>query len=123
MMKIRFACLGLGLLLQCGQLVHAASAEQYVLAVEKINENYKQDTRTFLNTLNPMQRGFSAEQQADYCKILGKYADDLYSAADENRAFIDSEYRNMNKQDVVQQVMASKEMQLLKKYNVQCTLN
>ena len=42
---------------------------------------------------------------------------------DENRDFLDRQYRNMTKQDVIQQVLSSREMQLLKKYNVQCSLN
>lgn len=123
MKQIKFACLGLGLLLQLGQPVQAASAEQYVLAVDKINEGYKESTRNFLNTLDPMQRGFTAAQQADFCKILGKYADDLYAAADTNRAYLDKQFANITKKDVIAQVLSSKEMQMLKRYDVQCSLN
>ena len=119
MKKIIYAILLSGI----GFNLYAASAEQYVLAVNDINEKYKKDTRQFFMSLDPQQQGFTSLQQAQYCGIVQVYVNDLYSAADENRAFIDREYRNMNKQDVVQQVMASKEMQLLKKYNVQCTLN
>lgn len=119
MKKILLAVLiaGLGL-----QTVQAASAEQYVLAVGKINAEYKQNMRNFFNTLDPMQRGFSTAQQTVFCKILGKYADDLYQAADENRAYLDRQYVNISKKDVILQVMSSKEMQMLKPYNVQCGL-
>ncbi|UUS59683.1 MULTISPECIES: hypothetical protein [unclassified Acinetobacter] len=103
--------------------IAAASAEQYVIAVNDINEKYKTDVRQFFSQLDPQQQGFKADQQVKYCGIVQTYVNDLYRAADENRAFLDREYRNMNKQDVIQQVIASKEMQLLKKYNVQCTLN
>ncbi|WP_180152675.1 MULTISPECIES: hypothetical protein [unclassified Acinetobacter] len=103
--------------------IAAASAEQYVIAVNDINEKYKTDVRQFFSQLDPQQQGFKADQQVKYCGIVQTYVNDLYRAADENRAFLDREYRNMNKQDVIQQVIASKEMQLLKKYNVQCALN
>lgn len=103
--------------------IAAASAEQYVIAVNDINEKYKTDVRQFFSQLDPQQQGFKADQQVKYCGIVQAYVNDLYRAADENRAFLDREYRNMNKQDVIQQVIASKEMQLLKKYNVQCALN
>lgn len=119
MKKMIFAVLAWGMALQA---VNAASAEQYVQAVERINDRYKQDTRTFLSTLDPMQRGFTPEQQAGFCKILNKYADDLYAAADANRAYLDRQYANISKKDVIAQVVDSKEMRMLKPYNVQCDL-
>lgn len=105
------------------QGVFAASAEQYVLSVNDINEKYKKDVRAFLGNLDPQQSGFTVSQQAQFCGIVGTYVNDLYRAADENRDFLDRQYRNMTKQDVIQQVLSSREMQLLKKYNVQCSLN
>ena len=102
--------------------VYAASAEQYVLAVEEINAQYKQDTRQFLRGLNPQQQGFNPQQQQQFCGIVSRYVDRLYQAADENRAYLDRRYQNINKQDVIQQVNTSKEMQLLKKYQVNCDL-
>ncbi|AVH14430.1 hypothetical protein CTZ23_09130 [Acinetobacter indicus] len=101
-------------------VVQAASVEQYVLAVEQINQSYKQQTRQFLKGLNPQQSGFSPAQQQQFCGIVQNYIDQLYSAADENRAYLDPQYRNMTKQDVAQQVYSSKEMQMLKKYQVNC---
>ncbi len=120
MKKIIFALFALGISLQS---VQAASAEQYVQAVEKINENYQQDTRNFLKMLDPMQRGFTAAQQAGFCQILGKYANDLYQAADVNRVYLDKQYANITKKEVIAQVLSSKEMQMLKRYNVQCNLS
>ena len=117
-MIVAFFMAGLGL-----QAVQAASAEQYVLAVSKINDRYQQDTRNFFNTLDPMQRGFNAEQQKTFCGILAKHADDLYQAADANRAYLDKKYVNLTKKDVVAQVLSSKEMQILKNSNVQCDFN
>jgi len=100
--------------------VQAASAEAYVIAVEKINEQYKKDTRVFFSTLDPMQRGFTAAQQVQFCAIVTRYADDLYVTADKNRSVLDRQYAGITKQDVNQQVLNSKEMQMLKQYNVQC---
>ena len=119
MKKFIFSLLSLGMVVQA---VHAASAEQYVLAVEKINETYKQDVRKFYATLDPMQRSFNAQQQEKFCSIVGKYADDLYHAADTNRAYLDKQYANISKKDVIDQVSTSKEMQMLKPYGVQCNL-
>jgi len=48
--------------------------------------------------------------------------DRLYKAADQNRAYLDRQYQNVGKQDVILQVKSSKEMQLLKRYNVDCNL-
>ena len=119
MKKYIYLCLTLGMTLQN---VYAASAEQYVLAVEEINMQYKQDTRQFLRGLNPQQQGFNPQQQQQFCGIVSRYVDRLYQAADENRAYLDRRYQNINKQDVIQQVSTSKEMQLLKKYQVNCDL-
>lgn len=119
MKRFIFAVFALGF---GAQLASAASAEQYVLAVQQINESYKKDTRDFFNTLNPMQQGFSSVQQAKFCGIVSQYADNLYQAANENRAYLDRQYAGITKQDVIKQVMSSKEMQMLKKYNVQCDL-
>ncbi|GJC30595.1 MULTISPECIES: hypothetical protein [unclassified Acinetobacter] len=119
MKKYIYLCLILGMSLPN---VYAASAEQYVLAVEEINTQYKQDIRQFLRGLNPQQQGFNSQQQQQFCGIVSRYVDRLYQAADENRAYLDRRYQNINKQDVIQQVSTSKEMQLLKKYQVNCDL-
>ncbi len=97
-----------------------ASVEQYVAAVDKISEQYKQESRNFFNGLDAQQSSFTSQQQTQFCGIVGNYIERLYQAADQNRASLDRQFRQMTKQDVIHQVMLSKEMLILKKYNVQC---
>ncbi|MGE8538036.1 MAG: hypothetical protein ACN6NI_02030 [Acinetobacter sp.] len=113
--------LGLGLL-GCSHAVFAASAVEYVEAVERINAAYKKESRQFLSGLNPQQQGFSAAQNSDFCSIVQRYADRLYQAADQNRAYLDRRFQKITKQDVIIEVKASKEMQLLQRYQVDCHL-
>lgn len=120
-MKNKLRCLAALLFtVSCGSAF--ASVEDYVVTVDKINRNYKADIRQFFSQLNPQQTSFTVEQQTRYCAIVGRYVDQLYTAADKNRGSLDAQYRNLTKQDVIQQVMSSKEMMILKKYNVQCNL-
>ncbi len=102
--------------------VFAASAVEYVAAVEQINADYKKESRQFLSSLNPQQQGFSPEQNAKFCGIVGRYVDRLYQAADQNRAYLDRQFQNMTKQDVIREEKLSKEMQLLKRFHVDCNL-
>lgn len=119
MKKILCALLGLG----CFVSAHtSASVEQYVASVEKISQLYKQETRSFFNRLDTQQTRFSTQQQLEFCGIVRNYVDQLYRAADQNRASLDLKFRQITKQDVIQQVMSSKEMLILKKYNIQCDL-
>ncbi|MFP6842123.1 MAG: hypothetical protein VB979_08000 [Acinetobacter sp.] len=97
-----------------------ASVEQYVASVEKISSTYKQDTRTFFNRLDAHQTRFTPDQQFQFCGIVNRYIEQLYQAADQNRTSLDQKYRQMTKQDVIHQVMSSKEMLILKKYDIQC---
>ena len=117
--KVQFLA-ALWLAVSCGSAF--ASVEDYVVAVDKINRTYKADIRQFFGQLNPQQTSFTVEQQTRYCGIVGRYVDQLYTAADKNRSSLDAQYRNLTKRDVIQQVMSSKEMMILKKYNVQCNL-
>ncbi|TCB75608.1 hypothetical protein [Acinetobacter sp. ANC 4173] len=120
-MKNKVQCLAaLWFAVSCGSAF--ASVEDYVVTVDKINRNYKADIRQFFSQLNPQQTSFTAEQQTRYCGIMGRYVEQLYIAADKNRSSLDAQYRNLTKQDVIQQVMSSKEMMILRKYNVQCNL-
>lgn len=109
-------------ILGCGGNVLAASAVEYVQSVEQINADYQKESRQFLKGLNPQQQGFSASQNQQFCAIVQRYVDRLYKAADQNRAYLDRQYQNVGKQDVILQVKSSKEMQLLKRYNVDCNL-
>lgn len=97
-----------------------ASVEQYVAAVEKTSTQYKQDTRNFFSSLDARQSSFTPEQQTKFCAIVDTYIQKLYQAADQNRESLDRQFRQMTKQDVINQVMSSKEMFVLKKYNLQC---
>ncbi|WP_445660432.1 hypothetical protein [Acinetobacter sp. F16] len=99
-----------------------ADVEQYVTSVEKISQQYKQDTRNFFSILDAQQTSFTSQQHVQFCGIVGNYVEQLYQAADRNRDALDRKFRQMTKQDVIHQVMASKEMLILKKYNVQCDL-
>ena len=99
-----------------------ASVEQYVAAVEKISNQYKQETRNFFSGLDARQSNFTAQQQVQFCGIVGDYVERLYQAVDQNRGALDRQFRQMTKQDVIDQVMSSKEMLIMKKYNVQCEL-
>lgn len=101
-------------------LLHAAIPERYVRSVEKISENYNSQMRIFLRTLNPRQTQFSLQQQQEYCAIVNRYVQDLYQVTNQYRADLPLSYANMTKESLVQKVMMSKEMQILKKYNIQC---
>ena len=101
----------------------ASSVEQYVNSVEKITANYAQDMRGFLRSLDPQLSRFSPEQQAKFCGITNQYVQDLYQAIERNRSSLTGQYATMTKQDVINQVAESKEMQMLKEYNIQCNFN
>lgn len=101
----------------------SASAEEYVVAVEKINQNYKNELRAFYGKLSPQAQGFTASQQQQYCSMMNRYVDQLYLAADQNRMYLDRQYRSLTKQDVISEVMSSKEVKMLKRYNVSCQLS
>ena len=100
--KVHFLA-ALWLAVSCGSAF--ASVEDYVVTVDKINRNYKADIRQFFSQLNPQQTSFTTEQQMRYCGIMGRYVDQLYIAADKNRSSLDAQYRNLTKQDVIQQVL------------------
>ena len=110
------------LLLGCGVNGFTASAVEYVEAVEQINTDYQKESRQFLKALNPQQQGFTASQQQQFCAIVQRYVDRLYQAADQNRAYLDRQFQNVGKQEVILQVKSSKEMQLLKRHHVNCNL-
>ena len=98
----------------------AASIEQYVNAVDKIRGTYAQDLRGFLRSLDPQLSQFSPEQQTKYCGINQRYIQDMSGAIEQNRSSLPPQYAGMTRQDLIKQVVESKEMQMLAKYNVQC---
>jgi hypothetical protein len=119
-MKKQLLCVLIGAGL--GVNTWAASAEQYVAMVEKVTDQYKQERRQFFLTLDPNLQQFTAQQNQRYCGIVKNYVEGLYLAADENKAYLDREYRQIVYSDVVKQVMESKDMQLLTRYGVQCDM-
>ncbi|MFW1858104.1 hypothetical protein [Acinetobacter defluvii] len=105
------------------QLVFADAAEHYARQVEKISTQYNTQMKSFLRSLNPKITQFDAQQKAQYCDIVKTYVDDMYKATDENRSNLPPSYMSITKQDIINKVNSSPEMQILKKYNIQCDLN
>ena len=99
-----------------------ASVEQYVAAVEKISNQYKQETRNFFSGLDARQSNFTPQQQVQFCGIVGDYVERLYQAEEKKKEKLERQIRQMTKQDVIDQVMSSKAILILKNYNVQCDL-
>ena len=46
----------------------------------------------------------------------------MYKTTDENRANLPPSYMSITKQDIISKVNTSPEMQIVKKYNIQCDL-
>lgn len=106
------------------QVVFATGVpDQYLRSVEKISSQYSNDMKFFLRSLDPKISEFSAQQQQQFCGIVKKYVDDMYQTTDQNRQYLPLSAQSMTKQTVIDKVMLSPEMQLLKKYNIQCNLN
>ncbi|MEN8425875.1 hypothetical protein ABFO79_04325 [Acinetobacter schindleri] len=99
---------------------YAASTKDYVRAVERISDEYHQQSRDFLRSLNPQQQNLTAAQQVEFCGIVGRYVDQLYQATDKNRDALDFQLQKLTRQDIVDQVKSSKMMQLLQSKNVNC---
>ena len=104
----------------CVQNAIADSTERYARQVEKISTQYNVQMKSFLRSLNPQITQFDAQQKAQYCLIVKTYVDDMYKATDENRSSLPPSYMSLTKQDVINKVNSSPEMQILKKYNIQC---
>jgi len=106
-------------------MMHSAFAnvsERYVRDVERISTQYSADMKFFLRSLDPKITEFNIQQQAQFCAIVQKYVDDMYLTADKNRQSLPLSTQSMTKQNVIDKVMVSPEMQLLKQYNIQCNL-
>jgi len=99
---------------------YAASTKDYVRAVERISDEYHQQSRDFLRSLNPQQQNLTAAQQVEFCGIVARYVDQLYQATDKNRDVLDFQLQKLTRQDIVDQVKSSKMMQLLQSKNVNC---
>lgn len=114
--------LGLGLLFSINSVFANAIPEQYVREVERISTQYSADMKFFLRSLDPKISQFNEQQQSQFCAIVKKYVDDMYVTTDKNREYLPLSEQSITKQTVVDKVMLSPEMKLLKKYNIQCDL-
>jgi hypothetical protein len=93
---------------------------RYVKDIEKISNQYNDEMRSFLKSLDPTLSEFQPHQKDQYCAIITKYADDFYKTTQKNKDSLPFSYSNMTKQDVVNKVLSSKEMELVKQYNIEC---
>ena len=109
-------------LLGCIKNAVAAATDRYVRDVEKISTQYTSQMKSFLRSLDPQTTAFNAQQQVQYCAIVKQYVDDMYKTTDENRANLPPSYMSITKQDIISKVNTSPEMQIVKKYNIQCDL-
>ena len=100
-----------------------ASIDRYVSDVEKTSDQYSLDMKVFLRSLDPKITQFNTQQQTQFCSIVKKYVDDMYLTTDQNRQFLPPSAQSMTKQNIIDKVMTSPEMQLLQRYNIQCILN
>lgn len=96
--------------------------EKYVKEMDKISSQYNNDMKYFLRSLDSQTTSFNPQQKDQFCGIVTRYIHDFYQATDRNRSALPSSYAKMTKQDVVEKVMQSKEMLLIKKYNIQCDI-
>ncbi len=94
--------------------------EKYLRAVDKISTQYNLNIRNFLRSLDPQITQFNPQQKDQFCGIVNQYISDFYKVTDQNRSALPLSYASMSKQDVIQKVMLSQEMQMLAKYNVNC---
>ena len=97
--------------------------DQYVRDIEKISTRYNADMKFFLRSLDPKISQFNQAQQAQFCGILKQYVDDMYKTTDQHRKYLPLSSQTVTKQNIIDKVMVSPEMQILKKYNIQCNLN
>ena len=94
--------------------------DQYVRDIEQISTRYNADMKFFLRSLDPKISQFNQAQQAQFCGILKQYVDDMYKTTDQH---LPLSSQTVTKQNIIDKVMVSPEMQILKKYNIQCNLN
>ncbi|WP_296278989.1 hypothetical protein [uncultured Acinetobacter sp.] len=110
------------LVLSSSQIM-AGVSERYVRDIEKISNQYNADMKFFLRSLDPQLNQFTPQQQLQFCGMIQKYVDDMYKTTDENRADLPPSLMSVTKQNIIDKVMVSPEMQILKKYNIQCNLH
>ncbi len=96
--------------------------DRYIGDIEKISTQYNSDMKSFLKSLNPQLTQFNVQQQAQFCGIVKQYVDAMYTLTDQNRQYLPLSSQSTTKQNIIDQVMLSPEMQILKKYDIQCDL-
>lgn len=97
--------------------------DRYIRDIQKISDQYNTDMKMFMRVLDPQISEFQPQQKKQFCEILKKYVDDFYQTTDQNRDKLPFSYAKMTKQDVIAQVLASKELTILSKYKIECDLN
>jgi hypothetical protein len=96
---------------------------RYVKDIQKISDQYSADMKTFLKSLDPNTTQFESAQQAQFCAILQRYADQFHLTNQKHRKNLPLSYTVLTKREIVAQVSNAKEWQMLKQYGVQCQLN
>ena len=110
------------MLLSSMQAFTANLPDRYIRDIEKISTQYNSEMKSFLKSLNPQLTQFNVQQQAQFCGIVKQYVDAMYNITDQNRQYLPLSSQSTTKQDIIDQVMLSPEMQILKKYDIQCAL-
>lgn len=95
---------------------------RYVKDIQKISDQYSLEMKSFLKSLDPSITQFKPEQKQQFCTILQRYADSFYVTTDRNRAELPLSYSKLTKQDIINKVLMSKEMEILSGYGIQCEL-
>ena len=94
--------------------------ENYVRDIDRASSKYNMEMKQFLRGLNPHITQFNPQQKQQFCGIVNSYVNQFYAVTDVHRSALPLSYRKMTKQDVIEQVMQSKEMKILSRYNIQC---
>ena len=121
--RVGIICLASSLMVVSTASFAESVPSQYVRDIEQISTRYNADMKFFLRSLDPKISQFNQAQQAQFCGILKQYVDDMYKTTDQHRKYLPLSSQTVTKQNIIDKVMVSPEMQILKKYNIQCNLN
>lgn len=122
-MKKTLLGLILGALLSTSMVYADNVPDQYIQDIERISTRYNADMKFFLRSLDPKITQFNSAQQKQFCGILKTYVDDMYKTTDQHRKYLPVASQAITKQTIIDKVKTSPEMQILKRYNIQCDLN
>ena len=118
--RVGIICLASSLMVASIASFAESIPDQYVRDIEQISTRYNADMKFFLRSLDPKISQFNQAQQAQFCGILKQYVDDMYKTTDQHRKYLPLSSQSVTKQTIIDKVMVSPEMQILKKYNIQC---